>query len=159
MDSSREYVLHLPFHTDLNLHLMPRPTWIFACLSFSCCSFFLLSLIWKTSRSEKCQVKTMLFLWKWKKCKQTPFAWKRKEFIWMGAIMLHLQKKKVERGHLDGSSWLRWQQTPFAWKWKEVLCRGMGAVAWDERGHYSVEHHSQSWDLDNIKVHHKNKDK
>ena len=85
------------------------------------------------------------------KWKQTSFAWKRKEFIWMGAIMLHLQKK-VERGHLDGSSCLRWQQIPFAWKWKEVLCKGVGAVAWDERGHYLVEQHSQSWDLDIIKV-------
>ena len=28
----------------------------------------------------------------------------------------------------------------------------MEAVAWDERGHYLVEQHSQSWDLDIIKV-------
>ena len=28
----------------------------------------------------------------------------------------------------------------------------MEAIAWDERGHYLVEQHSQSWDLDIIKV-------
>ena len=124
---------------------MPPPEYLPVFPSHAAPSFF---YPWFEKLQEARNVKS-------KRCSYCESEKMEANFICMKKKRVHLDgshnapfaKKKVERGHLDGSSCLRWQQTPFAWKWKEV-----GAVAWDERGHYLVEQHSQSWDLDIIKV-------